>query len=138
MDTIVTNEESRSDRRSRMLRLADGRTVGYAEYGAPQGRPVIALHGPPGSRFMFALTDAAARDRNLRIVAPDRAGYGLSSYQHCCNLTQAAEDIRALADALRLDRFAVIGVSGGGPYAVAAASLLRDRAAFLALISPVG
>ena len=66
MDRIVHNEHpAASDRTSRVLRLADGRRIGYAEYGDPQGQPVLAIHGTPGSRFMFALTDEAARERRL-------------------------------------------------------------------------
>ena len=63
------------------MRLADGRRIGYAEYGDPQGASVLAIHGTPGSRFMFALTDKAARERGLRIFAPERPGYGLSDFR---------------------------------------------------------
>jgi pimeloyl-ACP methyl ester carboxylesterase len=87
---------------------------------------------------MFALTDHAACARNLRIIAPERPGFGRSDFRRCQSLAQAAEDIKALADALALPRFAVIGVSGGGPYAIAAAAAMPDRAVLLALISPVG
>jgi pimeloyl-ACP methyl ester carboxylesterase len=138
MDTLVTEPAGTGDRDSRILRLASGRRVGYAEYGDPDGLPAIALHGTPGSRFMFALTDEAARARGLRIVAPERPGYGLSESHHFDTLAETAHDLEALADALGLDRFALIGVSGGGPHAVAAAALMKDRILRLALISPVG
>ncbi|MGH6739832.1 MAG: alpha/beta fold hydrolase, partial [Bradyrhizobium sp.] len=87
---------------------------------------------------MFALTDQAARARKLRILAPERPGYGLSDYRRRQSLAQVAEDIEAFADALALDRFAIIGVSGGGPFAVAAAAAMPGRAVLLALVSPVG
>ena len=139
MDRSVTTEQpAGSDRTSQVLRLADGRRIGYAEYGDPEGASVLAIHGTPGSRFMFALTDKAARERGLRIVAPERPGYGLSDYRRKDGLARAADDMSAFADALGLRRFAVIGVSGGGPYAVAAAAAMADRIALLALISPVG
>lgn len=127
-----------TDRHSRILRLADGRRLVYAEFGDPHGPPVLALHGTPGSRFMFALTDAAARERGLRIVAPERPGYGLSDFRRLDTLPQMAQDVKALADALELRRFALIGVSGGGPHAVAAAASMGSRIALLALVSPVG
>ena len=127
-----------ADRHSRVLRLADGRRLVYAEFGDPHGPPVLALHGTPGSRFMFALTDAAARERGLRIVAPERPGYGLSDFRRLDTLPQMAQDVKALADALELRRFALIGVSGGGPHAVAAAASMGSRIALLALVSPVG
>jgi pimeloyl-ACP methyl ester carboxylesterase len=120
------------------MRLADGRRIGYAEYGDEQGLAVLAIHGTPGSRLMFALTDKAARARRLRIVAPERPGYGLSDFRRMDTLGSAAEDVRAFADALGLDRFAVIGVSGGAPFAIAIAAAMPDRVALLALISPVG
>ena len=138
MDTFVTEKAGAGDRASRVHRLADGRRIGYAEYGDPDGLPAIALHGTPGSRFMFALTDEAARARGLRIIAPERPGYGLSEAHHFDTLAETAYDVKALADALGLDRFALIGVSGGGPHAVAAAALLKDRVLRLALIGPVG
>ena len=124
--------------RSLSLRLPDGRVIGYAEYGDPAGLPVLALHGTPGSRFMFALTDEAARERGLRLIAPERPGYGLSDFRHASSLKEIADDVVALADRLGVQRCAVIGVSGGGPHAVATACAMRDRVALLALISPVG
>lgn len=139
MDRIVTAEQPVAiDRISRVLRLADGRRIGYAEFGDAQGAAVLAIHGTPGSRFMFALTDQAARERRLRIIAPERPGYGLSDFRRKGTLAHAADDMTALADALGLDRFAVIGVSGGGPHAIAAAASMADRIALLALVSPVG
>ncbi|MGH6736147.1 MAG: alpha/beta fold hydrolase [Methyloceanibacter sp.] len=139
MDTIVTAERPGSgDRAARVLRLANGRGIGYAEYGDPHGLPAIALHGTPGSRYMFALTDEGARARGLRLIAPERPGYGLSEFQRMDSLAETAADVEAIADALGLDRFALIGVSGGGPYAIAAAALLKSRVLRLALIGPVG
>ena len=121
------------------VRLADGRRIGYAEYGDPQGASVLAIHGTPGSRFMFALTDKAAREQglaHLRARAPRLRPFRFSPQGR--RLAQAADDLRRFADALGLERFALIGVSGGGPYAVAAAASMAERVALLALISPVG
>jgi pimeloyl-ACP methyl ester carboxylesterase len=126
------------DRSSLAFRLPDGRTLSYAEFGDPNGLPVLAIHGTPGSRLMFGLTDAAARERGLRIIAPDRPGYGHSDYRRNPSLMRSAEDFVALVDTLKTERLAVIGVSGGGPHAVATASAMLDRVALLALVSPVG
>jgi pimeloyl-ACP methyl ester carboxylesterase len=128
----------KSARASQILHLADGRQIGFAEYGDPHGLPVLAFHGTPGSRFMFALADKAAYKRRLRIIAPERPGYGLSDFLRQTSLTESAGDLEALADRLKLDRFALIGVSGGGPFAVAAACAMPDRVALLALMDPVG
>jgi pimeloyl-ACP methyl ester carboxylesterase len=135
METIVTTGHLPL---ARILVLASGRRIGCAEYGDPQGLPVLALHGTPGSRLMFALFDGAARDRGLRLIAPERSGYGLSDHRCCESLAQSAEDVAAVADAYGLDRFAIIGVSGGSPFAVAAAAANPDRVVLLALASPVG
>jgi pimeloyl-ACP methyl ester carboxylesterase len=139
MERIITAEVPvATERTSQSLRLPGGRRLGYAEFGDSHGAPVLAIHGTPGSRFMFALTDNAARARGLRILAPERPGYGLSDYCRNNRLADAADDLKSFADALGLDRFAVLGVSGGGPFAIAAASAMADRAELLALISPVG
>jgi pimeloyl-ACP methyl ester carboxylesterase len=139
MNRVFTKEpQAAFDRTSQTLSLADGRRIGYAEYGDAQGAPVLAIHGTPGSRFMFALTDKAARARGLRIIAPERPGYGLSVYRRSAGLVQTAEDLKHFTDALGLRWFAVIGVSGGGPFAIAAASAMPERFALLALVSPVG
>lgn len=137
--SVVTKRSpAGSDRSAQSLRLADGREIGFAEYGDPRGLPVLALHGTPSSRFMFALTDQPALQRRLRIVAPDRPGYGLSPFYRQETLAHEAADLTALADALGLGRFALIGVSGGSPYAVAAAYAMPGRVALLALINPLG
>ena len=138
MDTIVRVEQGQLDRASQVLRLASGRRIGYAEYGDPDGLPAIALHGTPGSRFMFALTHEQALARGLRLIAPERPGYGLSEPHHFDTLAEEADDVKALADALGIRRFALIGVSGGAPHAIAAAALMQERVLRLALIGPVG
>jgi pimeloyl-ACP methyl ester carboxylesterase len=135
---VIAEDRAAADPTSLSLRLDCGRRFGYAEFGDPHGAPVLAIHGTPGSRFMFALTDKAARARGLRIIAPERPGYGLSDYCRNERLSRAADDVRSFAGALGLDRLAVLGVSGGGPFAIAAAAAMPDRIAFLALISPVG
>jgi pimeloyl-ACP methyl ester carboxylesterase len=122
----------------RILTLPDGRRVGCAEYGDPRGLPVLALHGTPGSRLMFALSHKAARERGVRLIAPERPGYGLSDYRYAESLAQIAEDFSIVANAYGFDRFAVMGVSGGGPHAVAAAAAMPDRISLLALVGPVG
>jgi pimeloyl-ACP methyl ester carboxylesterase len=122
----------------RYLALSDGRKLGYAEFGDPAGIPVLAFHGTPGSRLMFRLVHEPARHLGLRIVAPDRPGFGFSDYQENRTLIGWTEDVRALAGSLGLDRFAVAGISGGGPYVAACAALLPERVTAAALISPVG
>ncbi len=122
----------------RFVGLPDGRTLGYTEFGDLSGAPIFAFHGTPGSRFMFRLIHEPARRLGLRIIAPDRPGFGLSDYQENRTLYDWVEDLRALAKSLSLDRFAVAGISGGGPYVAACAALLPEQVTAAALISPVG
>ena len=126
------------DPQSRVLQLADGRSVGIAEYGAPDGHPVLALHGAPACRLMYAIADDAARRAGLRLFAPDRPGYGLTPPDDNPTLASRTEWLVRIADALGLDRFALLAISGGGPYATALASRLGNRVTALALVSPMG
>ncbi len=134
-DSFRTGSE---DRTSLTFRLPDGRRLSYAEFGDRDGLPVLAMHGTPGSRFMFGLADAAARERGLRILAPDRPGYGRSDYRRTPTLPGLAEDFVAFVDGLGVESLAIIGVSGGAPHAIAIASLIPHRVVLLALVSPVG
>lgn len=109
------------------LTLPDGRTLGYAEYGDADGEPVVFHHGWPSSRYQAAFLDPLAGDRGLRVLAPDRPGVGLSDRLPGRRLVDWPGDLAAFADALGLDRFAVFGVSGGGPYTLAACAALGDR-----------
>jgi pimeloyl-ACP methyl ester carboxylesterase len=118
--------------------LPDGRRIGYAEYGDPDGAPIIGMHGTPGSRLMFRIAHEPARALGIRLIAPERPGFGLSSFQSRFTLASVARDVGDFADVLGLRRFAVAGISGGGPYAAAAAALLPERVTALGLISPIG
>src|SRR5512147_1031413 len=101
---------------NKTLTLKDGRTLGYAEFGEPTGTPVIGFHGMPGSRLMMQTLEKAAQINSVRLIAPDRPGYGLSQANPHGTLLGYVDDVVQLVDALQLDRFAVLGVSGGGPY----------------------
>lgn len=129
---------SLGDPTAEILQLPDGRSIGLATFGDPAGYPVLAFHGTPASRLMYRKGDAAARRYGLKLIAPDRPGFGLSSLDENPTLASRTEMHVGLADALGLDRFAVLGVSGGAPYATALASRLGDRVAALALVSPMG
>ena len=120
------------------ITLPGGRLLGYAEYGDPAGTPILGFHGTPGSRLMFRLAHPVALELGIRLIAPERPGFGISTYQPGRTLASYAIDIADFADALGIRRFAVAGISGGGPYAAACAALLLDRVTALGLVSPVG
>lgn len=120
------------------VRLASGRSLRYREFGARQGFPVLALHGLPGSSWKFSGTGAAATALGLRVLAPDRWGYGGTQPHPAPSLAAFAGDMTELVDRLGLGRLAVLGVSGGAPYAAAVAAIMAGRIAAAALVSPVG
>ncbi|OHB24913.1 MAG: hypothetical protein A2X84_04005 [Desulfuromonadaceae bacterium GWC2_58_13] len=126
------------DPAARTLRLPDGRRLGYAEFGDPRGRPVLYFHGFPGSRLEARLGDAAARRQEVRLLAIDRPGYGLSDHLPGRRLLDWPRDVTRFADILGLEQFGVLGVSGGGPFALACAAALAGRVGGVALACPLG
>jgi pimeloyl-ACP methyl ester carboxylesterase len=116
-------------------RLPDGRALGYAEFGEAGGQPIVLCHGFPSSRLAGALVDAEARALGVRVVAPDRPGHGLSDFKRRRRVAQWVPDVTSLADALGLERFAVLGVSTGGAYAAACAALLPGRVSAAGIVS---
>ncbi|KAF2024030.1 alpha/beta-hydrolase [Setomelanomma holmii] len=111
------------------MKLADGRTLSYAIYGSPVPRiTALYFHGFPSSRYEGKLLHSAATKHGIRIIAPDRPGAGLSSFQANRELLDWPVDVLALADQLKVSEFYVLGVSGGGPYALACVKTIpRER-----------
>lgn len=109
------------------ITLSNGRKLGYAEYGDPSGKPLFFFHGWPSSRLRTQAMDEAAQEANVRIISTDRPGYGNSDYKHDRTILDWPKDVTELADKLRIDKFAIEGVSGGGPYAAACAYAIPDR-----------
>jgi len=105
--------------RDEVLSRPGGRQLGWAEYGDPDGRPILAFHGTPSSRLAMGSLHEAAVEQGVRIVAPDRPGIGSSTSFDGFGLLDWPREVWALVDHLELDSFAVLGVSGGGPYALA-------------------
>ncbi|MGH8996079.1 MAG: alpha/beta fold hydrolase, partial [Acidimicrobiales bacterium] len=118
-----------------VLVLSDGRELAWAELGRPDGVPVIALHGSPGTRCFLAPHGETARGLGVRLIAPDRPGYGLSTYDAGRTFRSGADDVRQLADHLGLDRFAVLGASSGGPNVAACSRFHGDRMFGCAIVS---
>jgi pimeloyl-ACP methyl ester carboxylesterase len=119
------------------LQLADDRVLRYQIAGTAHGNAVFLLHGALGSRLVHNSLSAAAADAGIRLVSYDRPGYGGSTPQPGRTVAAAADDVAAIADQLGVDRFAVWGTSGGGPFALACAALLLDRVAAAAAVAPL-
>jgi pimeloyl-ACP methyl ester carboxylesterase len=122
-----------------VVALPDGRSLRGYEAGDPAGRLVIHHHGTPGSGLLRREWAEDAHARGIRLVGYDRPGYSGSGRLAGRSVTDAAQDVAALADHLGVDRFFTWGISGGGPHALACAALLPDRvvaAASLASVAP--
>jgi pimeloyl-ACP methyl ester carboxylesterase len=122
---------------NQQLRLPGGRLLGYDEYGTPDGTPLFYLHGSPSTRLEWRLfgSDALANKLNIRVIAPDRPGLGRSEFQRSRRIGDWPDDVLALADQLKLARFAVCGYSGGGPYAAACALKIPERLTRVGIVS---
>lgn len=109
------------------ITLSDGRVLAFSEIGDASGSTVFHFHGAPNSRLSLVPWEMEFANRGLRVISPDRPGYGGSSPQPGRTMSDWPTDVAGLADELGIDRFMVSGQSFGGPYAVACAALLRNR-----------
>ena len=126
-----------SDNIDLTIKLKDGRKLGYADLGNPDANSVVFhFHGFPGSRLeAMLLANKAASE--YRIISIDRPGMGLSDFKKNRTLLDWPDDVIELADALEIDKFAVEGISGGGPYAAACAYKIPERLTSCGIISGV-
>jgi len=124
--------------RTRLCRLRDKRLVEYTEFGDPNGMPVMFFHGFMGSCQQALLAHANAIDEGVRIIAPNRPGIGRSSPADFRTMTDYTDDIRQLADSLRIGRFAVMGASAGGCFALACGHELRKRVRLVGVVGGIG
>jgi pimeloyl-ACP methyl ester carboxylesterase len=123
--------------REATVTLADGRVLSYAEHGDPEGAPIVYNHPLPGARN-FNLEEPALRAAAARSFALERPGIGLSTRAPGRTLADWPADVLEFADAVGIDRFAVVGVSAGGPYALSLASALPERVTCVGLVCALG
>lgn len=117
-----------------IVQLPDGRNLSYSEYGSPSGIPIFQFHGTPGSRI-FGLDGNEVTRAGLRIICPERPGYGKSSPHANYCFFDWVNDVKTLADQIKLDRFHILGVSGGGVFALACAALMPENVISTTIIS---
>jgi pimeloyl-ACP methyl ester carboxylesterase len=121
-----------------IVTLADGRRLGFAEYGDPAGKPVLFFPGTPSGRLFHHPDESIAVSLGARVITVDRPGYGLSDFQRERTLLHWPQDVVQLADALSIDRFGVAGISGGSPYVAVCAFVIPERLTTAGMISGVG
>lgn len=119
------------------MTLVDGRTLAYTDLGEAGAPAVMYFHGAPTSRLDLVAYEDAFIDRRIRVVSPDRPGYGRSSPKQGRSMRDWPIDVAALADQLQIDRFVVVGLSAGGPYAVACGALLPERVVGVGVVNGV-
>jgi len=123
-----------SARSNTQITLRDGRSLGYAEFGDPSGRPIFLFNGS-ASRLFYPFEGGVASAQGARVITIERPGIGLSDPKAGRTLLDWPDDVRELADRLGIAQFAVAGASAGGPYGAACAFKLSERVTTLALIS---
>lgn len=118
-----------------ILQLKDGRNIGYAEYGNPQGKPIFYFHGFPSSRLEAGHFHEIALSKQYRLIGLDRPGMGLSSPHKDRNILSWVSDVTEFADALNIEKFSIVAHSGGAPFAAACAYQIPDRLNGVAIVS---
>ncbi|MBI3216881.1 MAG: alpha/beta hydrolase [Mycobacterium sp.] len=110
------------------IAVGDDRQIGFAEFGDPRGRAIFWLHGTPGARRQIP-TEARlfAEQNHVRLIGVDRPGIGSSTPFQYGSVGEFAHDLRTIADVLGIDKMAVVGLSGGGPYTLGCAAAMPDR-----------
>jgi pimeloyl-ACP methyl ester carboxylesterase len=118
--------------------LDDGRLIAWYQFGEPSGSPVFYFHGFPGSGVEASWGHGKATGAGVRLIGLDRPGFGRSSFDAGRTILGWADDVLAVADALDLAQFSVLGMSGGAPYALACAARLPDRVTRAMIVSGLG
>lgn len=122
---------------NQQFQLSDGRKLGYDEHGVSNGKPLFYFHGSPSSRVesMMYISDELLKSLDVRLIAADRPGLGLSDSQPNRRILDFPKDILALADHLNIKRFSVLAYSLGGPYGLACAFAIPERLSKVGIVS---
>ena len=120
---------------SKSIKLQDDRTFSYAEYGVPNGYPIIYCHGSQSSRLEMHHDVSFATDNNLRIITIDRPGHGLSDFNPKGSIQSFAIDVAELTTHLNIKKYSVIGMSAGAPFAMGIALAHKNQIDNLSIVS---
>ena len=120
------------------IERSDGRQLGYAEYGPADGDPLLLFHGTPGSRYTAGFDSAILKEYGIRLIVPERPGFGKSTFDPNRQFIDWPADVRELTAVLDIDEFSLLGVSGGGPYVLVCAALMPERLSHVGVVSGLG
>jgi pimeloyl-ACP methyl ester carboxylesterase len=132
-ETLVSEQRSPD----RTVTLRDGRRLGYTEFGDPAGRPLLYFHGWPSSRLEASNFHQAGAQLGVRVIGIDRPGFGLSDFRPGYRVRDWPADVAEFAGALGLERYPVVAVSSGSPYALACAYAIPERLSAVGVASGV-
>lgn len=122
---------------NRIVKLKDGRLIGFAEYGDPSGAPIFYFHGFPGSRLEAARFHELAISKAYRLIGIDRPGMGLSTIDKNRTMLSWATDVANFADCLGIEKFSIVGHSGGAPFVAVCAYEIPQRLNGAAIVSGI-
>lgn len=125
--TLESLDEQEEQKVEKSTTVARGRKLTYAEYGCPDGVPVVFLHGTPGSRYLAKLFHSVSEECGVRLLAPDRPGFGDSSSWADRSVDKSSQFIIPVLDDANVDTVGLIAFSGGAPYALATAASSPER-----------
>lgn len=127
--------KNKSHTSSSFIRLKDGRKLGFLECGDPKGHPVFYFHGFPGSRLQASDFHEIAKTQRCRFFGIDRPGMGLSTFNKKYTILNWSQDLIVLANHLEIDKFSIVGHSGGAPFVMACAYTIPERLSGAAIVS---
>ena len=137
-DSIGVMNEVTRPRLEGTIAVRDGRRLGFAEFGYPRGPAIIWMHGTPGARRQIPVEARLYAEREgLRIIGIDRPGIGSSTPHVYDDIRDWTEDLAMVADTLGIDKMHLIGLSGGGPYVLAAGAAMPHRVLGVAVLGGV-
>lgn len=125
-------------KQTRTLRLRDNRIVEYAEFGDPHGKPIFFFHGCFGSCDQASLAHDLSKKEGIRLIAPNRPGVGRSTIASFHSMLEYADDVRQIADQLKIDTFAILGASAGGCFALACEYAMPERVRLVGAAGCIG
>jgi len=124
---------------TQLFTARDGRTLDVLVGGDASSQiALVCHHGTPSDATIWNDWHADAMENQLRLISVSRPGYASSQRKPGRSVSCAAADVEDVLDSLGVEKFLVIGWSGGGPHALACAALLPERCIAASVLAGVG